>query len=281
MDGRTRVTAAVLDALADPSEQHVAALRELMSDEVQARGPFVHGTGPAAVAGGMADPALPALRLAVFGEARSEDPQPGLRQTVLRGQLPPGLQISAVRLVLREREGRLVELVQEVELPPPPAPSPLVIDEEIAAAVDGAFAAGTPLVVGYTSASGAPRLSYRGTVQSHGPQTLALWVRDPHGGLLRAIPTNPQVALLYREPTSRTQYEITGRARRTDDPAERASVYTRCAPFEQHLDPDRKGVAVVIDVDVVLGGPPGRTVHLRRTPTTTGHPAPPHPGGTA
>jgi hypothetical protein len=92
-----------------------------------------------------------------------------------------------------------------------------------------------------------------------------MWARDPAGGLLRAIHTNPNLSLFYRDPATRIAYEITGRARVIDDPDDRARVYERSPAVERNLDPRVRGVAVVVDVDSLVGGGPGGRVNLQRS----------------
>ena len=56
----------------------------------------------------------------------------------------------------------------------------------------------TPFVVAYVDAAGVPHVSPRGTVQSWSPDQVAMWARDPAGGLPRAI----------RRPGSRTRSPV-------------------------------------------------------------------------
>jgi hypothetical protein len=108
-------------------------------------------------------------------------------------------------------------------------------------------------------------VSPRGTVQSWSPDQVAMWARDPAGGLLRAIETNPHVSLFYRDPSTRVAYEITGRARVIDDPSDRAKVYERSPATERNMDPRVRGVAVIVEVDSLVGGGLGGRVNLQRT----------------
>jgi hypothetical protein len=256
------LTGTVTSAVSAPTDDHLAALRPLLSDDVRAAGPFVTGVGSGAVLAAIADQPMPALSMATWEVPQVATSEHG-DEIVVRGALPPGLQIAAVRLVLRTTGGRLVELLQEVEMPGTPPAVPLDLDESISAVLDGAFDRHAPVVVAYVDGAGAPHISYRGTVQGHGNDTIAMWIRDPNGGLLRAIETNPLVALLYRD-DDRTQYEIAGRAHRVDDARERDRIYDRSPAFERGLDPARRGVAVAIDVDSVRGGAPGAAIHQRR-----------------
>jgi len=125
--------------------------------------------------------------------------------------------------------------------------------------VNGALANGTPMVVAYVDADGAPHLSLRGSTQSHGETQLALWIRDPAGGLLHAIPEHPTLALFYRDASRGRTYQFTGRAHVDDDPATRAAVHADQPEVERNLDPYQRGVAVIVDLDRVEGtGPAGR-----------------------
>src|ERR1700730_18687637 len=63
------------------------------------------------------------------------------------------------------------------------------LDDDIRAAINGAFAARNFVVLGYVGDEGAPHLSFRGSTQVFGPDQLAIWVRNPDGGLVRAVRT--------------------------------------------------------------------------------------------
>src|SRR5258708_28010029 len=109
-------------------------------------------------------------------------------------------------------------LVQGVTRAAPPVAQTLILTDAITAAVNGALSNGTPLVVAYVDGDGAPHLSLRGSTHVHGPDQLAVWNRDPKGGMGRAIGSNPKVALFYRDPASQTSYTFGGRARVETDP---------------------------------------------------------------
>jgi hypothetical protein len=109
------------------------------------------------------------------------------------------------------------------------------------------------VVVAYADSRGYPHVSFYGSVHAHSDDELALWVRSPKGELLKAIPANPRLGLAYADITTRTYYRMYGRARIADDPTTRARVFESMAKLEQSLDPERKGTAVVIELDSVSG----------------------------
>ncbi len=63
---------------------------------------------------------------------------------------------------------------------------------------------------------------------------------------------NPHVALMYRSATV-PFVKFEGRARIATDPAERNQVFEAAPAREQAGDPDRKGLALVIELDKVTG----------------------------
>jgi hypothetical protein len=133
---------------------------------------------------------------------------------------------------------------------------------DIAAVVNGAAGRRLPLAVSYVDGEGKPHLSLRGTVQVHAEDQLALWSRHP--GLPAAIDGNPHVALLYHDLANRTYLEFTGRAHVADDPQVRDRVFDNSPPNEQAVDPERTGVAIVVDVDSVRGRLPSGRVEMAR-----------------
>ena len=123
---------------------------------------------------------------------------------------------------------------------------------------------GCPVVISTVDDDGQPHLSFYGTTQVLSADQLALWVRNPAGGLLTRIVDNPRIALLYRNSPDRVSYQFLGRARTESDETVRTHVFDNSPEIERSLDPDRKGVAVVIDVDRVQGRAYGDPVEMRR-----------------
>jgi len=134
--------------------------------------------------------------------------------------------------------------------------SPIDLSGDIATAVEGAQPAGRSFVVGYVDHEGKASLSFRGSVVVLGPDTLGLWVRDPAGAFVTSIAERPDVSLLYysRETPGAFYLSIRGRAR--VDVSATDAVYDKMAKAEQALDAERKGAAIVIDVDSVRGASP-------------------------
>ena len=120
--------------------------------------------------------------------------------------------------------------------------------------VNNALANQTPIVVTYVDADGAPHSSLRGSVCSLSPTELAIWVRHADGGLPQAIASNPNLSLFYTDRRANVAVTFMGRARIAEDEETRRKVFELGPEVEQTHDPQRHGVAVVIDVMRMQGG---------------------------
>jgi Pyridoxamine 5'-phosphate oxidase len=135
---------------------------------------------------------------------------------------------------------------------------------DIATAIDNAAAQGHAVVLGYVDADGSPSLSFRGSAQVVSADQVAVWARDPSKGLAQVAAAGPKVSLLYfsRDTPGPAYLSIKGRARLA--PELNKHVYEHMIEVERTLDPERKGAAVVIDVDTVDGAGAEGFFHLER-----------------
>ena len=141
-----------------------------------------------------------------------------------------------------------------------PTNTSLALTDEIKTLVNGALANGTPLLLAAVSPDAKPVASFRGSVQTYSDDQFGFWARNAQGGTLDAIRANPNVVLVYRSPTT-PLLQFHGRARIASDDAERNRVFDSAPEREQAADPERKGAAVIVDLDRVEGvlkfGPDG------------------------
>ena len=137
----------------------------------------------------------------------------------------------------------------------PPTLTELKLSPEMKHAINTAFESGRAVSFSYVDALGAPHLSYRGSTQAYSDTQLAIWVRNPEGLLLPSVKKNPAVALIYGnfDPTQRGFMMFRGRARVDDNADVRRRVYEGAHEFERSQDKDRKGVALIIDLESVEG----------------------------
>ncbi len=128
----------------------------------------------------------------------------------------------------------------------------LKLTPEMHALVNNALVEGHPLVIAVVDPTGQPYLSFRGSLQTYSDTQLSFWLRIPQGHTLSAIQSNPRVALIYRSPKV-PLLQFHGRARVTNDPQERDRVFNASPEAERKQDPERKGVAIIIDLTRIEG----------------------------
>ena len=132
-------------------------------------------------------------------------------------------------------------------------PDALDLTGDIAAAVDGAALRRATLALAYVREDGSPSVSFRGSTQVLGSGELALWARKRDSGLAQAIGERPRVSLVYYGPGGPGPMflSIEGRARVA--PEVNDQVWAGMIDGERQQDPERHGVAVVIEVDTISG----------------------------
>jgi hypothetical protein len=149
----------------------------------------------------------------------------------------------------------------------PPASTELKLFPELKKTVNTALEHGRMISVAYVSPDGQPELSFRGSVQAYSDTQLAIWVRNPEGGILKAVTSGrPHIALLYGELGAQSKAFVTFRGRGHIDSSEsvRRKVYDDSPTIERDMDKDRKGVALIIDLDSVDGFYAGSPLKMRR-----------------
>jgi hypothetical protein len=138
-------------------------------------------------------------------------------------------------------------------------------DARMQADINGALEDGHPVVVCAVTPAATPAVSLRGTVQTFGDDGLAFWVRNQEASeTVRAIAVNPVVAAVYANLPARRHYTMLGRARVEPDAAVRRRVFENSPPPERARDPERTGVAVVVELDSVRGRGAGGPVAMSR-----------------
>jgi predicted pyridoxine 5'-phosphate oxidase superfamily flavin-nucleotide-binding protein len=145
---------------------------------------------------------------------------------------------------------------------------PFSLTPEISALVSGAFETGNVLLLAAVSSDGKPLLSFRGSTAVFGDSQLSFWARNAVGETIVAIRQNPHVALMYRS-QSVPLLQFIGRARISDNVNEQDRAFNLAHEKEREKDPERKGLAVIVDLDEVngvLGFNSGKpiVVHLTR-----------------
>jgi Pyridoxamine 5'-phosphate oxidase len=261
---RTAAVEAYKSALIHPDATSVAAVRDLLSDDIVVVTNFGGAEGVEAAVAFLSEP-----RTAGFAAAAhwSEPTEQG-DSVAITAALPPSMPVGGLELVFDFAGPKIVRVEQQMLPAAPLEPVPLRLTEEINEAINAALDNQTPMLIAYRDDREQIHLSFRGTVQSYSDDQLALWARDPQAGLPRNITAHPHVTLFYHDPASRTTYNFYGRARVETDAAARSRIFDASNRREQQMDFRRRGVAIVVDVDRVDGrGPSGRVLMTRTAPT--------------
>ncbi len=129
----------------------------------------------------------------------------------------------------------------------------LELNDLIIEAVDAAFDDGQYITVAYNGDDGWPHVSRRGSTKVYGPQELAIWVRKLDDGLARALERDPKITLFYADIANRIQLlAFYGRGRLSNDPEVAERVWAKVPEREKAQDPERKGGAVIVEIDRVV-----------------------------
>lgn len=116
---------------------------------------------------------------------------------------------------------------------------------------------GAPPLVGTASKDGDPQISPKGTVAVFDPETLCFWERSYRTSYY-ALEENPRVLVYCRNPKRAKELpfrngalRFRGVARVATDGASRQRVWDLSPKGEQERDPERKGIAILIRVDLI------------------------------
>lgn len=131
---------------------------------------------------------------------------------------------------------------------------PIQLTDEMRDKLDHALENSTPCLFAVVGADGYPSMSFRGSMMVLDAEHLAYWDRALRGALA-STKQNPKISVMFREPGTRITWRFYGDvvAQHADGPI-REQVMARTPQRELDADPDRKGVAVVIQVQRVLDG---------------------------
>ena len=133
----------------------------------------------------------------------------------------------------------------------------IAMTDFMAELLDSALADGTPCLLGTASKTGDPQIGPKGSVARYDGQTLSFWERSFRSTLAH-IKENPRVVVYYRNkarekemPFRGAALRFHGSARIVDDPAVRQRVWDLQVAAEREKDPEKKGIAILIDVDFI------------------------------
>ena len=129
------------------------------------------------------------------------------------------------------------------------------ITSEMKELIDNALSDKYPCIVGTSTSDGIPNVSYKGSVMVFSETELAFWERARKGGFAQ-LTDNPNIVVMYRNTELGKSWRFYGKATIYDSGNIRDEVLEKIVQPELDRDPDRLGVAVVINVTKIttLGG---------------------------
>jgi hypothetical protein len=249
------------NALSSPDEATIAALGSVMSDGIIVASPLGTTEGKQAALANFGQSPLAPL----FAQTLWSAPELDGSTVTIGCTFPSQAPVGGVTVILTIEDGEIVRSDTTILPAPPPAETAVHLTDTIAETLAAALANRTPVMVAYVDAEGRPQLSYRGTTQVLAEDQLGLWARNPEGGIVNALPNNPNLTLFYRDPATRTNYQFHGRARVTESQSIRDRVFDGSPEPERNFDPQRRGVAIVVDVDSVDGRDANGAIRMRRS----------------
>jgi hypothetical protein len=261
MTERIAAVESYLAAIGSADDGARRAVADAFADDVVVDTNYGHAGDRAAAIEMLREPRTAGL---LAGGAQWSKPTPDGDRVVVTATLPETAPFGGLELVFTLTDNKIIRVEQQTLPAPPLQPRPLVLSPEVKAAVNGALDNQTPMLIAYVDGAEQIHLSFRGTIQAYSDNQLALWARDPEGGLPRNIGDRPKVMLFYHDPVRRASYTFYGRAYVAAEPGARATIFENSHPREQQADFRRRGVAIVVDLDEVEGRDPGGRLLLQR-----------------
>lgn len=131
----------------------------------------------------------------------------------------------------------------------------IAIIDQMKELVNNALANGSPCILATVSGNGEPDIGYKGSMMVFDDQSLAYWERTRRQHL-QNVKENPKVIVLFRDTKTRAAWRFHGTATVHEDGPVREQVMARTVKEELEKDPERKGAAVVIQLDKItnMGG---------------------------
>lgn len=204
-------------------------------------------------------PFTPTYAIAGFG-----DPEPGMDGGLVVQAVFPPMGAAPRRMSIAfefDGDGRIRRVVETTEanmsLSEPTKEMPL----EVRAAINGALAAGTPMVFAYTNAEGDPSVSLRGSIQVYSGTQLCMWMR-PRSRFATVLERNPNLALLYRDSRTRSTLSISGTGEMAEGEV-RDRIYNLIPEVEQTHDTERQGDGLIINLKEIRGSLPSGPVYVK------------------
>lgn len=184
---------------------------------------------------------------------RFERPGTSVSGHVFKGLPRAGTNDRGLALTLEVSGGKVTRICQQFMEVVPRAGTAMKMDASLRTRFDNSLADKSPMSLAYVDEQGVPHLAFRGSLRSYGDDKLSMWSRISKSGMVKAIRSNPNVALFYRNESVRATYQLRGRAHVVEDEAIRRKIYDEMPKVERDHDFAMLGEAIIIELDMVEG----------------------------
>jgi hypothetical protein len=189
----------------------------------------------------------------LFRELAFAEPEPFEAAVKITGNRTGTPAPSGIIFVLHVADGKIHHIQQQAFGSYSMPAGAMHLSDKLKNLINTALQNRTPMLVSYVDGHGRPVLSFRGSVQTFDDDSLAMWIRNPLGDFVQSIAERPNVGLMYRNEATKETFHFQGRARISETGADRDRVYSSAAEIERQHDFVRRGVAVIVELDLVEG----------------------------
>jgi hypothetical protein len=251
MSSKTEAVRAYVRALCGEGEAASADAAKHIADNVDLVSPPLHVYGKAGVVERISGH-WPGMGM--YAAGKWADPEEDGNVVSVKAEFAPDMPTRALSITFTfNPEGKIQHVDQVATRGAPPPPGPVRLTEEVKALVNNSLDDGCPMVVGYMAPDGQPQLSLRGSMRAISDTQLAFWVRNPQGGVVKALDYNPKITVLYRDTPNRVNLLFQGIGRVETDEKVRNLVFDTMPQIEKDHDEPRRGACFVIDLESVNG----------------------------
>jgi len=250
---------AFVEALSRPSEEVFAALPAHLADDVI----YVAPGGPPTQGRDEVVDKIRTDRLRSFyGGATWSDGDSDGESINVRAMFQSGAPVAGAALTF-DVDGDRINRVTVTGIQIQQPVSEVDLSGDLKTLIDTAWSVNAIAVV-YVDEAGQPHIAPRGSTHVFSTNQIAIWIYSQ--GMPRGLAANPAVALWYSDNSGEVVHRlgIEGRARIELDEELRNRVYEGAPPHEQARDAERRGAAVIIDVETVAGRTPFGAVNMKR-----------------
>lgn len=267
MSTKTEAARAYVRAFCGEGPEASAAAELHLADDVDLVSPPLHVYGRAGI---MERISGHWPNMGMFAAGKWGEPQENGNMVTVHADMQPNMPAKAVYITFTFNDaGKIQHIETRQERPSPgegpPPPSELKLTDEIKRLVNNSLEDNCPMVVGYMGEDGQPQLSLRGSMRAISDTQLAFWVRNPNGGIVKALSYNPRISVLYRDTPNRVNMNFQGVGRVETDEKVRNAVFESMPQIEKDHDEPRKGACMVIDLESVNGATFAGPVRMKKS----------------